>query len=269
MCGSGLGGLCHGLSGLCLCGGLGLVESTEGAVVDDLSGCRLCRCCLVGLLLVGLLLIGLLSRLLLVGRLGGGRLGRHVGHGRSGGGGSELGRGDVGLAEGLNGLQSFGWLPNQTDDHQADHAGDDQGDTGVEDPVVALIVRGARRSSTAIGFFCGWRQHGVDDVNHPVRGLHVHRGDVGALDHARREDHVIAVGHAEFLAVGDVAGSEGASVDVEQQDVGQGLFAFLGVEGCKVNAGCSEGIIGGRKDRVGSFALQCFDQLGLNQGGHE
>ena len=95
------------------------------------------------MLLVGLLLIGLLSRLLLVGRLGGGRLGRHVGHGRGAGGSSKLGRGHVGLAEGLNGLQSFGWLANQTDDDQADHAGDDQSNASVEDPVVALTVRSA------------------------------------------------------------------------------------------------------------------------------
>ena len=99
--------------------------------------------------------------------------------------------------------------------------------------------------------------------------MHVHRGDVGAFDHARREHHIIAVDHTEFLAVGDVAGSEGAGVDVEQQNVGQGFFAFLGVERSEVNAGCSEGFVGGCEDRVGSFALQCFDQLGLNQGGHK
>ena len=99
--------------------------------------------------------------------------------------------------------------------------------------------------------------------------MHVHCGDVRTFDHARREHHVIAVDHAELLAVGDVAGSEGAGVDVEQQDVGQGLLAFLGVEGGQVNAGRSEGFVGGCKDRVGTFALQCFDQLGLNQGGHE
>ena len=168
LCNSSLGGLGHGLSGLCLSGGLGLVEGTEGAVVDELSGCRLCRRCLVGLLLVGLLLVGLLSSLLLIGRLGGGRLCRHVGHGRGGGGGSELGRGHVGLAEGLNGLQSFGWLANQADDHQADDAGNDQGDAGVENPVAALTVRRTRCSRTAVSSFSGWREHGIDDVNDAV-----------------------------------------------------------------------------------------------------
>ena len=92
-------------------------------------------------------------------------------------------------------------------------------------------------------------------MNHTVGGLHVHGGDVRTFDHARREHDVVAVDHAEFLAVGDVAGGEGTGVDVEQQDVGQRLLAFLGVEGIEVNTGRSEGFVGGRKDRVGSFAL--------------
>ena len=44
---------------------------------------------------------------------------------------------------GLNGLQSFSWLTNQTDDDQADDTSDDECNTEVEHPVVTFTVRGA------------------------------------------------------------------------------------------------------------------------------
>ena len=52
---------------------------------------------------------------------------------------------------------------------------------------------------------------------------------------------------------------------MEEQDVGQGRLAFIGVEGGEVDASIRKGLVGRSEDRVGSLALKGFSQLGLDQ----
>ena len=56
---------------------------------------------------------------------------------------------------------------------------------------------------------------------------------------------------------------------MEQQDVGEGLLSFFGVERSEVNTSRCEGFVRRGEHRERTFALQGFHQLGLHQGSHE
>ena len=54
-----------------------------------------------------------------------------------------------------------------------------------------------------------------------------------------------------------------------EENVGQGLLAFGGIEGGKVDAGVGKGLVGGSKERERSGALERLKQFGLDHGAHQ
>ena len=54
-----------------------------------------------------------------------------------------------------------------------------------------------------------------------------------------------------------------------EQNVREGFLAFGGIEGCEVNTGVNEGLVGRGKDREWPGALQRFEEFGLDHTGHE
>ena len=118
----------------------------------------------------------------------------------------------------------------------------------------------------------GGHEHRVDDVDDTVAGVDVGDGHGGVVDH-----HAVADGEREGLSVdrfrrhalrkgrgGDVAGHH-----VVEQNVGQGLLAFGGVKGGKVDAGVGKGLVGRSKQGEGPGALERFQQFGLDHGAHQ
>ena len=106
-------------------------------------------------------------------------------------------------------------------------------------------------------------------MNEAVGGGHIGKRDVGGPDHAGGQHRIIAVGHAQGHAFGDVGCCQFTGVNVEQQEVGEGRHAFFRGEGGQVDARRSKRLVGGRKDRERSIALQRLHQPGLDQRRNE
>ena len=76
----------------------------------------------------------------------------------------------------------------------------------------------------------------------------------------------MAVGSIGTHAIGDVCGGNLGANHVVEENVSQGLLAFGGVKGGKVDAGVSKGLVGWGKDGEGSGALQGGEEIGLDDG---
>ena len=126
-------------------------------------------------------------------------------------------------------------------------------------------------SGDVVGGVSG-HEHRVDDVDDTVAGVDVGDGHGGVVDH-----HAVADGEREGLSVdrfrrhalGKGRGGNITGHDVVEQNVGQGLLAFGGVEGRKVDASVGKGLIGGRKEGERSGALERLKQFGLDHGAHQ
>ena len=134
-----------------------------------------------------------------------------------------------------------------------------------------MDARALRRARDVVGCVRG-HQHFVNDVDDTVAGVHISDAHGGVVDH-----HAASNGESEWMAVdgcgghavGDVGSGDGAGHDVVEEDVREGFLALGGVEGGEVDAGVSEGLIGGRKHRERSRTLERFKKLGLNHTCHE
>ena len=135
-----------------------------------------------------------------------------------------------------------------------------------------VVNPGALRCSRDVVGRCRWHQHLIDDVDDTVAGVHVGKTHVRTVDH-----HAVSDGEAEDVAVDsggghairDIGCRDGASHDVVEQDVGQCLPAFGGVEGGQVNACIHKRLVGGGKHGERSGTLQGLEQFCLDDSGHE
>ena len=76
----------------------------------------------------------------------------------------------------------------------------------------------------------------------------------------------MAVGSIGTHAIGDVSGGNFCANNVVEENVGEGLLAFGGVEGSEVDAGVSKSLVGWGKDGEGSGPLQRGEEIGLDDG---
>ena len=109
-------------------------------------------------------------------------------------------------------------------------------------------------------------------MNDAVAGVDISQTDVGVVDHhaiTDGEGERVAVDGGGAHAVGDVGGGNSAGHDVVEQDVREGLLAFGGVEGCKVNTSVGESLVGRGEDGERTGALQRFEEFGLDHPGHK
>ena len=144
---------------------------------------------------------------------------------------------------------------------------------GLNDSAHQRIVNtGALSRSGNIVGGVGGHQHRVDDVDDTVAGVDVGDGHGGVVDH-----HAVADGEREGLSVdrfcrhalGKGRGGNVARHNVVEQNVGQGLLAFEGVEGSEVDAGVGKGLVGRGEERERSGALERLQQFGLDHGAHQ
>ena len=134
------------------------------------------------------------------------------------------------------------------------------------------VIAGARgRAWDVVGRVRG-REHLVDDVDDTVAGVDVGHRHGGVVDH-----HSTVDGEGERLSVDGVRGHalrdrRGGNVarhDVVEEDVREGRLPFRGVQRGKVDARVGEGLVGWSKEGERTGALEGFQQLCLNHGGHE
>ena len=107
-------------------------------------------------------------------------------------------------------------------------------------------------------------EHCVDDVNDAVRSHDVSGGNRGVSDlHGLRsyaECCFVAVEHGDGESVGNRAGFNRSVVHVVEEDIGERIIGFIGVEVGQVNAGCCECSVRWGKHRERSVSLQGFNE---------
>ena len=116
----------------------------------------------------------------------------------------------------------------------------------------------------------GWHQYLVDDVDNPVGGLNVRKGDRGGTNRhrsgaAHAELDVVSVEHRGHHAVFHVARSNLAGQDVMRQNIGERRHFFWRVKVVEIDASIGEGLVGRCKDRERPRALEGCYQVCLRQ----
>ena len=131
---------------------------------------------------------------------------------------------------------------------------------------------GALCSSWQVVWCGSWRENLIDNMDDSVAGIHVCKGYICTVHH-----NTCSYGKAERLPVNSVGGHalcdcrsrNCAGDDVVKQDVSKGCLSFRGIKRCEVNACICKCLVGRRKERKRSVALEGFQQLCLDDCSHE
>ena len=121
-----------------------------------------------------------------------------------------------------------------------------------------------------------WRggrcQHRIDNMDDSIARVDISRGDSCTVHHdavANCEREWLSVHGGCRHAFGHCGGWNGTRDHVVEQDVCKNGLSFRSVKGSQVNASINEGLIGWCKEREWPFALEGFEQFGLDDCGHE
>ena len=124
------------------------------------------------------------------------------------------------------------------------------------------------------GLRCWRKQHGIDDVHHPVVGDDVGHDDLCVVD----EDTCFVDGHGHLgsveggdgLSVAEVSAERGSAYDVVEEDVGElGQREQVFCRGAEGTSEREEGVVGRSEDSEWPFSAECSSKVRRDDGGFE
>ena len=127
-------------------------------------------------------------------------------------------------------------------------------------------ARALRRTWDVVGVRNG-RQDRVDNVDDAVAGHDVGDGDRRPVHRDRftnGERQGVTADRLSGHAVRNIASRNGSGHNVRQENLRKGDNAVGRVQGSEVDAGFHERLVGWSKDRERTFALQGFQEIGLD-----
>ena len=116
------------------------------------------------------------------------------------------------------------------------------------------------------GLRCWRKQHGIDDVHHPVVGDDVGHDDLCVVDEdtcfVDGHGHLGAVECGDGLSVAEVSAERGSSYDMVEENLGElGQREEVFCRGAQGSSEREEGVVGRSEDGERTFTAQCAGEV--------